>query len=290
MRIEIEIMIFKLCLRYLNLFATSKLCLHSNLFFLNRIMQQQLLQQHFLNTFDPIIIEQYKETLLNKTVYDEITLPWEIFQPIKLRVNSNEIVEFEFLKDNSSYHIIYPMFGIYLHILLEFTNGDLNLVKNKIKITHEFDKTYHDSVVYLKTVINAINSDSDLNTMIYQLNPIASEMIVQSNIYYLMKEYMSNERNDIELLIKCMRLYCRFYFGLYDINYSDVKNKKFYINDTVKKKIDTKYKYSKFIEWMYYNSTCNKIIEYNNWYGIINYNNTDDEENIKKIIECSWLK
>lgn len=248
-------------------------------------MQQQLLQQQFLNTFDPIIIERYKETLLNKTVYDEITLPWEIFQPIKLRVNSNEIVEFEFLKDNSSYHIIYPMFDIYLHILLEFTNGDLNLVKNKIKITHEFDKTYHDSVVYLKTVINAINSDSDLNSMIYELNPIASEMLVQSNIYYLMKKYMSNEENDIELLIRCMKLYCKFYLGLHDINYSEVKNKKFYINDTVKKKIIHDSDYYQFIARNYYKGTWNIIIGKNVLHGHINHKYINDEMNINIIVD-----
>lgn len=248
----------------------------------------------FLETFDPIIIEEYKQTLLNPfkcssyivpgiRLTENFTLPWEINQIISLKINSNEIVEFKFLIDDDKYHILYPMFGIYLHILLEFTDGNLELVKNKIKITHEFDKRYHNSIPYLKTVIRSINEDRDLNQMIYELNPMSEHLIMMSNIYYLMKPYIVGEINTIEIPISSLKLYCKFHYNLNDIKYVNVKNKKFYINDTVKVRIKDPYLYRKFIEYNYYTMSSNILINYNIYYKGLLKTDIDHEKDVNNM-------
>ena len=244
----------------------------------------------FLEAFDPIIIEEYKQLLLNPfkcssyivpgiRLTENFTLPWEIDQIISLKINSNETVEFKFLIDDDKYHILYPMFGIYLHILLEFTDGNLELVKNKIKITHEFDKRYHNSIPYLKTVIRSINEDRDLNQMIYELNPISEHLIMLSNIYYLLKPYTTNETNRIDNLVLSLKLYCKFHHNLLDIKYEDVKNKKFYINETVKVRIKDEYMYYEFINYNIKSILTEPLINRllysrNNFLKILNYENT----------------
>lgn len=255
----------------------------------------------FLETFDPIIIEEYKQTLINPTTYNDyiipglqsyknFILPWEINQIITLKINKEETVKFKFLDDtfnnqDNKYHILYPMFGIYLHILLEFTNGNLDLVKNKIKITHEFDKKYHNSIPYLKTVINSINENRNLNSMIYELNPICEELIMLSNIYYLLKPYLTNEINSIDNLVSSLKLYCKFYHNLPDITYKDVKNKKFYINETVKVRIKDEYTYYEFINYNYYIMISNVLINHGIYYKGLTFDDIDHEINIKEIFK-----
>lgn len=233
----------------------------------------------FLETFDPIILEEYKQTLLNPFKYDNIILPWEIDQIISLNINENKTAEFKFLNDDNNYHILYPMFGIYFHILLKFMNGNLELAKNKIKITHEFDKQYHDSIPYLKTVIRSINENRDLNKMIYELNPLSERLIMLSNIYYLMKPYITNEINTIDNLVLSLKLYCKFHHNLFDIEYKDVKNKKFYINETVKVKIKDEYMYYEFVNYNIKSILTEPLINRliygrNNFLKRLNYENT----------------
>lgn len=231
----------------------------------------------FLNTFDPFILEEYKDKIFtlnknyapnNPSKFRAQYAPWcyenkyfDIGQKIVLRINKTEHKEFTYLNAirdeysndefkiyKSNIHILYPLFGIYLHILLEFTDGNLELIKNKIKITHEFQKQYRNNVIYLKTVINSIERNINLNTMIFNLKPTSGDLILWSYIYYKIRNGL-NRNSFMETLL----LMCKYYFNIDGIMFKDIRGKKMVIDWETGKQ-------SKILSNLHYCLTINNIL------------------------------
>ena len=210
-------------------------------------------KDRFFNNFDPIIIEEYKNKIftLNKNYlpkkepkYKTEYAPWcyenkyfNIGQKIILRINKKEYKEFIYLNAilneetdkfeiiESNIHILYPLFGMYLHILLEFTDGNLDLVKNRIKITREYQKKYTNNIIYLKTVINSIENNVDLNSMIFNLKPTSGDVILWAYIYYRIRKELT--RNSF---METLTLMTKYYFNIDGIMYKNIYGKKMIIN------------------------------------------------------------
>lgn len=213
-------------------------------------------KNEFLKTFDPHIVEEYKDkifttneqqyTYLNRepekyrgenACYCYINKYLSIGQKITLRVNKTDYKEFTYLNAikneySSNYtivksddHILYPLFGMYLHILLEFTDGNLDLIKNKIKITHDFQKKYRNNVVYFKTVINSIEWNIDLNTLIFNLKPTSGDVIFWSYNYYKICDGL-NRNNFIDTFTSINK----YYFNVDGISFKQLRGKKMIID------------------------------------------------------------
>ena len=209
----------------------------------------------FFETFDPHIIEEYKDeifTLNSKYSYineeprkfrgEHASYCYEnkyleVGQKITLRINKTEYKDFNYLnliqdkktwkynKIQTDYHVLYPLFGMYLHILLEFTDGNLELVKNKIKITHEFQKKYQNNVIYLKTVINSIDRGIDLNTLIFNLNPTSGDVILWAYNYYKIRDGL-NRNNFMETLLSMSK----YFFNVDSVKFKNLRGKKMIID------------------------------------------------------------